>query len=263
MSEHRMAEELEEAMDRTEGVAERITQRGIRMWRQDQYVVVFVLILGTLLSTAFLGEGLVGMVVTLLLMIATLVVALRTSGAGARIQMVATVVSIVALLLVSGAIVSHQVSLARLAYGVTMVVLVVATPYVIGRRIASHLTVNVATITGAADIYLLFGLFFATLFSLIGTLISHHGQTAAQAFLVASRPVTPGDLVYFSFTTLTTVGYGDLTASTGIGRMLAVSEALIGQLYLVTIVALLVANVGRTRQREADGSVKPVIDRKR
>jgi hypothetical protein len=51
--------------------------------------------------------------------------------------------------------------------------------------------------------------------------------------------------------TLTTVGYGDFTASTSVGRMFAVSEALTGQLYLVSAVALLVGNIGRTIVRGA------------
>ncbi len=55
--------------------------------------------------------------------------------------------------------------------------------------------------------------------------------------------------VYFSYVTLTTVGYGDFTASTSVGRMMAGPEALIGQLYLVSAVALLVGNVGRTMGR--------------
>ena len=57
------------------------------------------------------------------------------------------------------------------------------------------------------------------------------------------------DYVYFSYVTMSTVGYGDLTARGDFARMLAVTEALIGQLYLVTIVALLVGNLGRVRQR--------------
>lgn len=257
MSEHRIAEEIEQATE----TAERIAERGVRIWRQDQYVVVFVLILATILSTAFLGDKSVGLVVTLLLMIATLVVALRTSGAGPRLQLAAIIVSVSSLILISAALLTNQAYLARLAYGVTMVLLVLATPYVIGRRIASHLTVSIETITGAADIYLLFGLFFATLFSFIGSILAHGDTTSVQAFLVASRPLVPGDFVYFSFTTLTTVGYGDLTASTEIGRMLAITEALIGQLYLVTVVALLVANVGRKRELEADGTVKRIRPR--
>ena len=57
------------------------------------------------------------------------------------------------------------------------------------------------------------------------------------------------DYVYFSFVTLTTVGYGDLTARQDVGRMCSILEALFGQLYLVSVVALLVANMGRSRRR--------------
>ena len=55
------------------------------------------------------------------------------------------------------------------------------------------------------------------------------------------------DFVYYSFVTLTTVGYGDLTSSLDPG-MCSILEALFGQLYLVSVVALLVANIGRTRR---------------
>ncbi len=66
--------------------------------------------------------------------------------------------------------------------------------------------------------------------------------------------------MYYSFVTLSTLGYGDLTARTDLGRMLSVSEALLGQLYLVSVVALLVANLGRSRpsiESEEDGGSPP------
>jgi voltage-gated potassium channel Kch len=56
------------------------------------------------------------------------------------------------------------------------------------------------------------------------------------------------DYIYFSFVTLTTVGYGDLTAAQSMGKMMAVSEALLGQLYLVGVVALLASNLGASFQ---------------
>ncbi len=59
------------------------------------------------------------------------------------------------------------------------------------------------------------------------------------------------DSLYFSFTTLTTLGYGDLTPAGDVGRMLAITEALIGQVYLVTIVALIVTNLGREQESPA------------
>jgi carbon starvation protein CstA len=58
-------------------------------------------------------------------------------------------------------------------------------------------------------------------------------------FFGREEPTT--SFMYFSLTTLTTVGYGDLAAVTPIARLLATSEAVIGQVYLVTFVAMLVA----------------------
>ena len=57
------------------------------------------------------------------------------------------------------------------------------------------------------------------------------------------------DALYFSVTTLATVGYGDFTAASNLGHTLSVSEALLGQVYLVTIVSLIVGNLGRRRVR--------------
>ena len=48
--------------------------------------------------------------------------------------------------------------------------------------------------------------------------------------------------------TLTTVGYGDLTAASHLGRSLAIAEALIGQIYLVTVVAGIVGGLGSSRR---------------
>jgi hypothetical protein len=53
--------------------------------------------------------------------------------------------------------------------------------------------------------------------------------------------------VYFSFITLTTVGYGDIAPVAAAARMTSALEALFGQLYLVTIVAVIVSNVGARR----------------
>jgi Ion channel len=50
--------------------------------------------------------------------------------------------------------------------------------------------------------------------------------------------------VYFSFTVLTTTGFGDFTAATHLGRALAVIEMLVGQIYLVTVIGVLVGNLG-------------------
>ena len=59
--------------------------------------------------------------------------------------------------------------------------------------------------------------------------------------------------MYFSFTTLATVGYGDFVAEANLGHTLSILEALIGQIYLVTIVSLIVSNL-RPHERLAGRS---------
>lgn len=107
-------------------------------------------------------------------------------------------------------------------------------------HLAAQSRVTRNTVTGALCVYLLNGLLFAYLYSLIAVVGSH-------GFFAQSGHHDATDFVYFSYATLTTVGYGDLTAASSFGRVMAVLEALIGQLYLVTIVAVVVGNIGRER----------------
>jgi hypothetical protein len=100
--------------------------------------------------------------------------------------------------------------------------------------------ISVLTVLGAVCIYVLTGLSFAFLFEAVGAL-------GSQPFFTSQEAGTRSDYVYFSFITMATVGYGDLTAQGGLGRALAVTEGLFGQIYLVTAVAALVSNLGRRR----------------
>ena len=72
-----------------------------------------------------------------------------------------------------------------------------------------------------------------------------------ESFFSQTSDPDLSEYLYFSFITLCTVGYGDFTPAHGVGRALASMEALIGQLYLVTIVAVLVS---RATPRQRDGS---------
>jgi Ion channel len=127
------------------------------------------------------------------------------------------------------------------------VALGVATVAVILRRLVRHTAVTGSTVAGVICVYLLAGLTFGYGYRLAANLTGEPFFTAADATSMV-------DYLYFSFVTLTTVGYGDLTAASDLGRMLAVSEALLGQVYLVTVVALVVTNLGRQRDPEAIAS---------
>jgi hypothetical protein len=96
--------------------------------------------------------------------------------------------------------------------------------------------VELPTLSGVLAIYLLVGMFYSFLYAAI---------EAAEdgAFFAETADPERSDFLYFSFITQSTTGYGDLTPAADLGRMLAVTEALFGQIYLVTIVALIVANL--------------------
>jgi voltage-gated potassium channel Kch len=71
--------------------------------------------------------------------------------------------------------------------------------------------------------------------------------TPDRPLFVQTSTATSTDITYFSFVTLTTVGYGDFTAAQNGVKLLAVTEALFGQLYLVSAVALVISQFGRDR----------------
>jgi hypothetical protein len=116
------------------------------------------------------------------------------------------------------------------------VLLVAAAPLAIALALYRRPVIDVRTVLGAICIYLLLGIMYAFVYAAIGAIgsdpfFAQTDQPGIQIFL------------YFSFVTQTTVGYGDYTAATDLGRTVATTEALMGQIYLVTIVAVLVSRM--------------------
>jgi len=105
--------------------------------------------------------------------------------------------------------------------------------------------VTIEAVFGVLCLYVLFGMLFAFLYSVIAL-------ADGGAFFAGHEKATIAHCQYFSFTTLTTVGYGDLTAVSNLGRTLANSEALVGQIYLVTVVTLIVGNLGLRRREPVE-----------
>jgi Ion channel len=108
------------------------------------------------------------------------------------------------------------------------------TAAMIVRRVLAKPTVTIQSIYGALSAYLIVGLMFAACYAAIQQL----GRTS---FFADNQPVNAQTLQYFSFTTLTTLGYGDFTAAGSDGRSIAVLEAMTGQVFLATLVARLVS----------------------
>jgi hypothetical protein len=106
--------------------------------------------------------------------------------------------------------------------------------------------VTLQTMFGVLCLYLLIGLMFGVAYAMI--------QQVSGADFFNTGAQERDDFLYFSYTTLTTVGYGDLVAATELGRALAITEALVGQLYMVTVVAVIVSNLRGPAPRAAGGS---------
>jgi hypothetical protein len=135
-------------------------------------------------------------------------------------------------------------------------ILLLATVVIIVDSVLKLDTVTLQSIYGALSAYMLVGLMFAAFFGAIDGL-------GGTDFFVNGEAANIRTYQYFSFTTLTTLGYGDFTAGGSFGRAVAVLEALTGQIFLVTLVARLVsAYRGPTRPDpppadSADGGTAP------
>lgn len=120
--------------------------------------------------------------------------------------------------------------------------LLVLVPVVIVDEFRRHLTVTVQSVTAALCIYLVFGMFFARVASAVA-------EISGSPYFMDRSGADSSEYLYFSFITLATVGYGDFVPALRLGRALAVLEGLIGQLYLVTVVALVVGSLVSRRAK--------------
>ena len=108
-------------------------------------------------------------------------------------------------------------------------------------RLVIERGVVLQAVFGALAVYMLVGLMFAFLIGALAT-----GESTP--YFASGTDATQNARVYFSFTALTTTGFGNYTAATRAGRALAVLEMLVGQLYLVTVIATLVGNLRHQRR---------------
>lgn len=240
-----------------QGLVQR-TSRGVRDFT-DSYGLVFVMVVVTLLATATLGDLRWGRALTCALMGATLLLTLRASQVRRGVMRVfAVVVAAAVIVSVVAVFTGGPESYRGLSSGIIIGFVVVA-PVAIIRRLKAATSITMRTVMGALCVYLFIGLFFAATYGLVEVV-------GGDPFFVQLDEGTGVDFIYYSFITQATVGYGDLTPATDLGRMLAITEALLGQVYLVTIVAALVSNIGRARPapglagHAADAAWEPAMD---
>jgi len=198
-----------------------------------RYGLLLITLLASYLLSAFLHPRWIGAVEIGLFTVAGLL-ALRNSpvhGRAGRVAISAGLMASVALIVVSTTL---STDTGRALTFIWTTVLLLLTVLVLVRQILLMPAVTLQSICGAVSAYLIIGLMFAAIYAASYYL---NGRT----FFGGNQPATGATFQYFSFTTLTTLGYGDFTAAQSGGQAIAMIEAMTGQIFLATLVARLVA----------------------
>jgi len=197
-----------------------------------RFVLVMILVVFAFMATAPDTDWARSIIV--FLQSATLVLALWTSGLTKYARgslMIVAVASALAILL--------AVNPSNTLTGIVAIfelVLTMAIAAIIAFGIVDQGEINEQSVMGAICVYLLLGLIFTFVYGAVAALDS-------APFFASGTDGTLPIRLYFSYVTLATVGYGDYSAASNFGHLLSVIEALMGQLYLVTVVAVLVARM--------------------
>ena len=214
----------------------------VRKEARFRYGAVFVLMVMLLVFVIVAPSGDWTRAVACALQGAALLVVVATSRErqSVRNAQVRGVAAVAALVVASIALGLVPVAAVFILNGALAIGILVALISGLVRLVRRH-GVTLQVVAGALTIYVLIGLLFAWLVSFVAELIS-------EPYFDQGTDGTEGERVYYSFTVMTTTGFGDFTAATPVGHALAVVEMLLGQLYLVTVIGVLVgAFAGRSR----------------
>jgi hypothetical protein len=235
---------------RREQRSQRWVERAERI--RDAYGLVLFLVLLTYVLTSLLADrGWTGVLICLSTT-ATSVVALTSSHVKHRFVRHALLAALASVVLTMIQAITDAQTWLNVAALIQIVLLTVAMAAVL-RRIVSAPDVGSRTILGAISVYTVLGLLFTYVYATIDRIQDgpfFEGEAHAHA----------GDFLFFSYTTLTTTGFGDLVPGGQPGRMVSGLEMMIGQIFLVTLVAGLVSlwrpgdALRKRRERSTAGS---------
>jgi Ion channel len=199
----------------------------------DAFGLVFGLVLVTYVLTSLLGDHGWAAVAVMLSVAATSVVALTSSYAKPHYVHIAIYVSGLGMVMAIVAAISGDDVWLTIG-AVIQVALLAAAMAAVLIRVVGTAEVGARTILGAISVYMVLGLLFSVIYEAVDRIQS-------SPFFEGHPVIHHSDFLFFSYTTLTTTGYGNLVPGGQPGRMLAGLEMLIGQIFLVTLVAGLVS----------------------
>jgi hypothetical protein len=211
---------------------------------QYRYGAVFILVLIVVVFVIVAPDGAGARAVGFALVGTALLVAVSTSRERTvvlrRRAVIGGVTIVIVTVLTAADVLPRSVTTALTA------LMALAVPATLGGgllRLVRERGATVQAVAGALAIYLLVGIAFASAIGFVAAV--EPGQ-----FFTQSAAASTSDHVYYSFTVLTTTGFGDFTAAHGAGRALSVLEMLTGQIYLVTVIGILIGRrVDQARAR--------------
>lgn len=225
-------------------------------WRQraeqvsDAFGLVFLLVLTTYVLASLLeNRGWTSVVLTTATS-ATSVVALTSSHARTKVVRISIGLSLLTVALAAIGAATDDRAWLNVATVIQISLLTVAMGAVL-RRVVTAPEVGSRTILGALSVYAVLGILFTFLYGAIE-------RVQGGAFFEGVPHPSGSDFLFFSYTTLTTTGYGNLVPGGQPGRLISGLEMMSGQIFLVTLVAGLVSlwrpGEALRRRREQHGS---------
>jgi Ion channel len=209
----------------------------------DSYGSLLVLLLANFFLLELVDDPRWGALGSTILSAAALVVAISDPDAGQKVSRRQAVTIVACVALAPLVLFVNSATIVGLTYLLPVALLVTATLPITLSRVLRHRRITHETVLGALCSYVLIGLLFAFVYLAVDDLRD-------AAFFVQEGAHLQSEYVYFSFVTLTTLGFGDLSPSVGLPQALVALEALFGQVFLVTLVARLVTLWGRQTRED-------------
>lgn len=207
-----------------------------------RYGTALILLLLSIFMVMAFPSGTVPDAFALIIQMVALIACLKAAEAPRRLVRVLTVLAVVAVLVgLIPMIWGDDVQKDLVRFATFLLVFTSLPSIAVGlvRQLRRDQAVTIRTVFGALCIYMLLIITFASAFGVVSIIEN------VDFFAQGGNTNQYGYFVYFAVTTITTLGIGDYTPATDLGRSLTGILTLIGQIYLVTVVALIVGNLGR------------------
>jgi hypothetical protein len=201
----------------------------------DRFALLFLQLIALVVVTPFVSSSGLARLFSYILAVASVLTTLRAVGAGASLVRV-VVLGAVGLGAAMSWASTSVVSPVRAVSTVLVAFVMLIGPPLLVRRVFLRRKFGLPDVTAALCAYLQLGLFFAYLYTAVDLF-------GGDPFFAQGPSQAASDYLYFSFVTMLTLGYGDLTPGGDIGRALIIVETLVGQIFLVVLIAYLVGSM--------------------